>query len=144
LIFRAGIVLLLLAPAAVAQAPDSVDAPRVALSVEHVVTGGTWKVASAAGRYRAIGVSRGWEEIRHRVILEWIQVPDTAAADSLYTRLELNDALGLYGLADPKLVRRGKNWFLELKAATRPLKPYTETVLIELGPPGKIRRVRHL
>ena len=77
------------------------------------------------------------------MILEWIQVPDTAAADSLYARLELNDALGIYGLTDPKLVRRGKNWFLELKAATRPLRQYTETVLIELGPPGKVRRVRH-
>jgi hypothetical protein len=134
--------LLVLVPGAFAQAPDSVDAPAVDLGVESIVSGGVWKTSSAAGRFRAIGVSQGWEEVRHRVILEWIQDPDTNASDSIRARLDLNQALGLYGLVEPKLTRRGTLWYLSLRVARRPVSPYSETVVVELGPPGKVRRVR--
>jgi len=107
-----------------------------------MATGGRWQTEKAAGYYRAVGFSNGWEEIRHRVFLEWIREPDTKSLDSVVARVDLTGLAAAYGLAEPKLIKRGKLWALSVKASATQLTAYKQTIVFELGPPGKVRRIR--
>jgi hypothetical protein len=125
-----------------AQVPDSARFPGVDVAIEQIISGGRWQSGKATGEYRIIVVREGWEEIRRRVVLEWLQEGDRDVGVSRRQAVELNDRVNIYGLSDPQIVHRGSRWILLLKAATQPLSPYNRVVAFELGAPGQITRVR--
>jgi hypothetical protein len=122
----------------VAQRAASDSLPRVPLSVESIETGGRWQMGKSTGYYRAVGFSTGWEEIRHRVFLEWVREPDTRSLDSVIARVELTPLADAFGLVNPHLSKRGQTWRLTVKASAAPLADYNRTVVFEIGPPGKV------
>ncbi len=137
------ILIVAIPPDARAQAADSARGPRVDLSVEQVVSGGYWQVGKAAGAYRVIVVREGWEEIRRRAVVEWIEEGEAHQPDSLRRSVALNERAAVYALSDPVIIRRGAHWIVRVKAASRPLSPYNQIVEFELGTPGSVTLLRH-
>lgn len=121
-------------------AADSV--PAVPLEVEAVVSGGRWAAGSASGGYRLLVITEGWEAIRRRAVLEWIQqaeAPDDS--DTIRARVDLTQAAGMYSLTQPQIVSRGAKWYVTACAADRPYQQATVPVTLEIGAPGRVRRV---
>jgi len=54
------------------------DSVVISTGVEHVVTGGYWKVEGHDGQLRAIVVNTGWEHVTSRLVVQWLE----ARADS--------------------------------------------------------------
>jgi hypothetical protein len=124
-----------------ARAQDS-SAAAIHPSIETVVSGGVWAAGAAHGRYRVVVIMEGWETIRRRAVLQWVQ--ETESPDSVETVRafqDLTDTANAFSLGDPVLTRRTGRWYVSLRAADKPMAQYSRRVTFKLGPPGKARRI---
>ena len=143
---------LLVAAAAVAlsstlgaqQATAPPDAPTVDPSVTTVISGGQWIASdSTSGAFRVIVRSEGWEEVRHRVFVEWLE--DDAAQRTMRVRAtrELGPlAERAWSLEAPQLTHRAGRWYVTVRAAMRPLAQTTRRFAFVIGAPGEIQRTQ--
>jgi hypothetical protein len=131
------------APPAAAQDAAVVSVPRLDPSVTTVVTGGVWAAGNARGVFRLVELAEGWEEIRYRVIVEWLE--EDQERHELVIRA-VGDLSALapdqYSLTAPKLSRRRQRWYVTVRAAAGPMWAADRTVIFELAAPGALRRVR--
>ena len=114
------------------------------------MSGGAWTAGATGGRYRVIVVTEGWEEVRRRAFVEWLEERDprdaggaggAASHTAARTTADLNVSATIFALSDPRLVTHGGRWYVTACGAERPLVPYTRPVAFELGAPGRVRRV---
>jgi hypothetical protein len=116
--------------------------PSVDPSVEAIVSGGHWRAGDASGSFRLIKVTEGWDELRHRVYLQWLELPTERGATLIRASVELTPLAEVFSLGAPTLSTRQGHWYVRLGAAARPLTPMLERVTFEIGGPGVVRRVR--
>ena len=107
------------------------------------MSGGRWQAGKEAGAYRFIVTREGSEELRRRLVVEWIREGEAHQPDSLRQSVELSERAAVYALSDPVILRRGARWILRVKAALRPLSPYDHPMEFVLGSPGSVTLVRH-
>jgi hypothetical protein len=112
-------------------------------TITQVVTGGFWQVDSSRGQYRVVVLTEGWEEVRHRVFVQWL-AEDTAARE-----LDVQSSMDLaplasewWSLADPSLSLEAGSWILLVHAAAMPLEQHTAELRFRLGPPGRVAPLR--
>jgi hypothetical protein len=120
--------------------PNSVaDMPA---AVQNVVSGGWWESDSARGRYRIIEVVEGSEEVRRRVIVQWLTPRRSDRGDTVVAAVDLNEKASVYGLAGPQIAESGKEWRVTVRSASGPLQQYTDSVRFTLGRPGVATQIR--
>lgn len=118
---------------------DSIRPPALPPEVSGVVTGGTWEDHGARGIIRVVIVSEGWEEVRQRAFVQWLEEhPDRHELTVRATR-ELNGLLvGTWSLSAPTLVSRRHDWVITLQAALAPMAQPSRTVTFRLDGPGRV------
>ena len=128
-------------PAAAAAQEDSL--PPLAPSIETVLTHGHWTAAGASGAYRVIVLTEGWESVRRRVIVQWLEEDQDAQETVVRATVDLGTILtDAYSVSAPVITKRGTAWQLTVRTSDRPLAQATTPVVFTLGPPGIIRRAR--
>jgi hypothetical protein len=128
------------APAQTPSAP--VQVPVVDAAVETVVSGGTWSAGETHGRYRILVVMEGWEEVRHRAYVQWVQESESPhTAEIVRASLDLTSVAKMFGLAEPTVVARAGRWYVIVRGADRRMAEYSRRLTFELGPPGRVRRI---
>ncbi|HEX8694471.1 MAG TPA: hypothetical protein VF746_18760 [Longimicrobium sp.] len=125
-----------------AQERDTSYVARIDPAVEEVVSGGAWKAGQASGTYRLVVITEGWEAIRYRLFLQWLEVPQEPGPITIRKTVELTPLAGMFSLTGPELSLRGGRWYVTAYGADRPLAASSRRVRFELGPPGTVRRVR--
>ncbi len=118
-------------------------ADSVNTSIEAVVSGGSWEADGLYGRYRIVVVSEGWEEVRHRIVVQWL-VEDQARHDVLIqSSVDLDSIAGsFWSLNDPRLWKRRGVWLLTVKTTAMPMAQPTDSLTFELTRPGKLIKLR--
>ena len=118
-------------------------ADSVNTSIEAVVSGGSWEADGVYGRYRIVVVSEGWEEIRHRIVVQWL-VEDQARHDVLIqSSVDLASIAGsFWSLDHPRLWKRRGVWLLTVNTTEMPMAQPTDSLTFELTKPGKVTKVR--
>ena len=118
------------------------DVPDVPLSVEDVASGGRWQSGTSQGSYRVIGFAEGFEEVRHRVVVQWLQDATRDRSDSLVNTVDLNERGNVYGLASPAIVQQGSSWIVKVRSARMPMTQYDDSLTFTVGTPGIVSLVR--
>jgi hypothetical protein len=118
------------------QQTDSLDT-----SIETVISGGHWEANGTSGTYRIVVVSEGWEEVRQRVVVQWL-VEDQAQRDILIVKSAdlASVAESFWSLDEPKLWQRRGAWFLTVRTTAMPMSQPTGTLTVALGGPGRLSR----
>ena len=113
-------------------------------SIAEVVTGGAWgDAAGAHGRYRVVVVAEGWEEVRYRVFLQWLELD----SDRRDVRVRVSQDLAIlapnwWSLTSPSLSLHDGKWILSLQAAEMPMQAPDTELRFQLGPPGQVELLR--
>jgi hypothetical protein len=137
------VMLLAAAPESAAGAQGDATVPLVDPSVEAVVTRGQWSAVGASGSFRVIVVAEGWESIRRRVIVQWLEEDQDEQRTVVRAALDLGTVLtDAYSVSDPVLARQGTRWQLTVRTSDRPLAQATGRAVVVLGAPGSVRRLR--
>jgi hypothetical protein len=124
--------------------PSERAALRVDPSVNRVVSGGQWKTRAAGGSYRVIEVSQGWETVRYRVFVQWLEEGEDpeGPGDRLKAWRELGALVPhQFSLVDPQLFSEGGRWRVTVKAASGPMEQPSQTLTFVLGRPGEVRSI---
>jgi hypothetical protein len=124
--------------------PSERAALRVDPSVNRIVSGGQWKTRTAGGSYRVVEVSQGWETVRYRVFVQWLEEgedPD-GPGDRLRAWRELGALVPhQFSLVDPELSWQDGRWRVTVKAAGTPMEQPGQTLTFVLGAPGEVRTI---
>jgi hypothetical protein len=125
--------------------PSERAAARIDASVNRVVSGGQWKTRTSGGSYRLVEVAQGWENVRYRVFVQWLEEgedPD-GPGDRLKAWRELGALVpGQFSLVDPALSWQDGRWQVTVKGASTPMEQPSQTLTFILGAPGEVRAVR--
>jgi hypothetical protein len=114
--------------------------PRIDPSVQSVVSGGRWTSGKATGSLRVIEIAEGWENIRYRVFVQWLE--DTEDGARVKTSRELGPVVpDQFSLAHPQLVYQAGKWRVDLKAASRPMEQAERPLSFVVGAPGQVALV---
>jgi hypothetical protein len=113
--------------------------PRLDPSIVTVVSGGRWTLRQVGGSYRVIGVKEGWEHIRYRLFVQWLEESDGGE------RVRISREVGplvpdRYSLTDPTLKFAEGRWRLGVRAASAPMEQPSDSLTFILGTPGEIRQ----
>ena len=117
--------------------------PALDPSIETVITRGQWSANGASGSYRIVVLVSGWEEVSHRVIVQWLEEDQAARTTVVRAAVDLGSILPeAYSLTDPIVRKQGTAWVLSIRSSDRPLARPNGTAVLVLGPPGRVRRLR--
>ena len=129
-------------PARAQEASVPARAPVVDAAVESAVRGGTWSTGSARGRYRILVVMEGWEEVRHRAFLQWVQESASPnSPETIRASVDLTEIADMFSVGEPILVARGGRWYAAVRGTDRPMAQYSRRLTFALGPPSEVRLV---
>jgi hypothetical protein len=80
------------------------DPNRLDPSVSAVLTGGYWTSAKAAGRFRVIVTSEGWEHVGSEVTIQWLQ-EDSTSRGLIIARSTRVDQItaGIFSIGQPTM-----------------------------------------
>jgi len=121
------------------------DAHRVVqtlpIPIEEVVSGGSWKTRTAEGTFRLVQTGEGWETVRHRVFVQWLEESQEHRRVTVRRTIELEPPPQVFSVADPQLVSRNGVWYAIVRTASRPLAQFDQEIAFELGAPGIARRM---
>jgi hypothetical protein len=120
---------------------DSRSVADMPAAVQNVVSGGWWESDSVRGRYRIVEVIEGSEEVRHRVIVQWLTALRSDRGDTVIAALDLNEKASVYGLAGPLIEQSGKEWRVRARSPSGPLRQYADSIRFTLGRPGVATQV---
>lgn len=136
--------MLLVAGAASPSGAQAVDPlPSIDPTIESVITRGQWTAGEATGAFRIIVLAEGWESIRRRVIVQWLEEDQDEQANVIRAALDLGTILPTaYSISDPIVTRQGTVWQLTVRTSDRPLAQLTGRAVFVLGAPGTVRRLR--
>ena len=114
------------------------DSVVISTGVEHVVTGGYWKVEGHDGQLCAIVVNTGWEHVTSRLVVQWLE----ARADShdIVVRQSLSvDAIppNQWSLGVPRFVMTAGGPYLRI-SGTQAYTLAEKSWRFRLGRPGSI------
>jgi hypothetical protein len=129
---------------AVVMDPSERAATRVDPSVNRVVSGGQWKTRTTGGSYRVVEVTQGWETVRYRVFVQWLEEGEDpeGPGDRLKAWRELGALVPhQFSLVDPELSWRDGRWQVTVKAATAPMEQPSQRLTFVLGAPGEVRGI---
>jgi hypothetical protein len=136
------VVLLFGSTPAVAQSAGTADSLHLGAEVTTVVSGGDWKVRERHGTIRVIELSEGWEEIRYRIVVQWLEMDSERHSIRVVRSVSLNNvAPDWYSLASPSLITRNDHLMLAVKGAREPMQNVESRLMFLIGPPGELRRV---
>lgn len=115
--------------------------PRIDPIVQTVVSGGRWKSGNGAGSFRVVEIAEGFERVRYRVFIQWLEDTEDGV------RIKLSRELGplvpdQYSLTKPQLVYRGGKWHVDLQAATRPMEQADRALSFVVDAPGQVTLVQ--
>ena len=111
--------------------------------IRRVTSGGSWRSESLAGGFRIIEAMEGWEEVRHRVIVEWVSVPEDREDSVISRYVDLATVAGRwFSLYEPEVTSRDGKTYLTVQAMNAPMGPEKGTLTFELGAPGEIKPVK--
>ena len=131
-----------LSGSASAQARSRATVPPIDPRITKLVAAGYWEAGARHGFFRAVELSEGWEEIRRRVVVQWLADAEERGPAVVVASQELRDrAQGVWSVSDPELALRRGRWFLTVKTTARPLEQPSGTREFELGSPGRLRAV---
>ena len=115
-------------------------APRIDPSVQSVVSGGRWTAGKATGSLRVIEIAEGWENVRYRVFVQWLE--DTEDGARIRTSRDLGPLVpNQFSLTNPQLVYKAGSWRVDLKAASRPMERPERPLSFVVGAPGQVTLV---
>lgn len=125
-------------------APAQEDSlPTLDTRIETVVTRGHWTSGEASGAYRVIVLTEGWESIRRRVIVQWLEEDQDAQETVVRAVVDLGTILtDAYSVSAPVITKEGAAWRLTVRTSQRPYAQMTRPVVFTLGAPGTVRRIR--
>jgi hypothetical protein len=112
------------------------------IPIATVVSGGSWKTSTTEGTFRLIETSEGWETIRRRVFVQWLEVSQERRRVTVRRTIELQPRPEVFSMSDPRLVLRNGVWYATVRTASRPLAQPDQEAAFELGGPGTARRMR--
>jgi hypothetical protein len=123
-----------------AQNSSAPTVPRIDPSIRAVVSGGYWKTDKATGTFRIVETVEGYEELRYRVYVQWLE---NVGGE---TRVRLSREIGplvpeQFSLKDPQLALQDGKWQVIVRAANAPMKQADHSLSFTLGPPGEITPV---
>ena len=137
------LVLFLGAAPLAAQAAPSAGSLALATNITAVVSGGAWRTGAARGTLRVVELSEGWEAVRHRIVVQWLE-EDPARHEVRVRRAVALDSVApeWFSLASPTLGMRNGRTILSVVAAAAPLERPTVRLSFVVGAPGEIRLLR--
>ena len=94
----------------------------------------------ASGSYRVIEVKEGWEHVRYRLFVQWLEESEDAE------RVRVSREVGTlvpdrYSLTEPTLTFVEGRWRVGVNAASSPMETPSEALTFILGAPGEIRQL---
>ena len=117
--------------------------PVIDPSIETVITRGYWTAGEASGSFRVLEIAEGWESIRRRVIVQWLEQDQEAQATVVRAAVDLSTILtSAYSISEPVITKQGTAWHLTVRTSDQPLTQPTNRAVFALGTPGTVRRVR--
>lgn len=126
-----------------AQSPRA-TVPLIDPGVYELMTGGYWKNERQSGTIRVVVLMEGWEAIRHRMFVQWIEERSEAHEARLVATREVADVVSnCYSLVSPSLSLKGGRWILVAKASSAPMKRTSQNISIVLGAPGELTPLKH-
>ena len=141
-IFAASCAIVFLAVPVAAQSTRGDTLPTVDPRVEAVVSGGSWVQGTRRGRYRIIVATEGWEAIRRRAFVQWIEEGGGAGEpERVHAVRDLTSMTDFFALAEPVLQLQGAHWTVTLQGAAQPMGEYAYPVRFILGVPDSVRVV---
>ena len=107
--------------------------PPLPVNLTQVKMGAYWEKGEASGFVRFSTFENGYDNIWHRVVLEWIQSPDSAQAVSkVISRVALDKIPKVWSVGDAKFVREGGKNLIRFKATNSYAPENTSVFTIEL------------
>ena len=135
------------AVALAAQAPAAAQQPAAGVPVldariATVRTGGYWEAGGQRGYYRAVELQDGWEEIRRRVLIQWLAVPAERGEATVVATVALQGPPEIWALSDPELALHETKWRVTVRTAAAPFEQPSGSLDYELGAPGEVHAIR--
>jgi hypothetical protein len=113
--------------------------PSLDVGVASVHSGGRWESPGRSGYFRVVEIEEGWEEVRHRVFVQWIEESPEHRTRSIRAVQEIGTRLGAWSVSGPQLVRRGAVWYAAVRVADAPIAQPSRTVMVRIGRPGELQ-----
>jgi hypothetical protein len=121
-----------------AQSEAETALPAIDASLTTVLVRGYWKEGAAKGSYRVVEITEGSEEIRRRVIVQWLSETSESEASVVASR-EIGPLAGnVWSTSDPDLVLVKGHWYLTVCTTSQPMGQPDGTLRVGLGAPGKL------
>ena len=121
-----------------AQSETETSVPAIDASLTTVLVRGYWEDGAAKGSYRVVEISEGSEEIRRRVIVQWLSETSESEASVVASR-EIGPLAGnVWSTSDPELVLVKGHWYLTVRTTSQVMGQPDGTLRVALGAPGKL------
>ena len=121
-----------------AQSGADTSVPEIDPSLTKVLVAGYWEDGEARGSYRVVEISEGSEEIRRRVVVQWLSESAEEDASVVASRAIAPLAGNVWSMSDPDLVLTKGHWYLTVRTTSRSMGQPNGRLRVELGAPGKL------
>ena len=121
-----------------AQAGANTAVPGIDPSLTKVLVAGYWEDGAARGSYRVVEISEGLEEVRRRVVVQWLSDPAEEEARVVASRALGPLAGNVWSVSDPDLLLVKGRWYVTARTTSRSTGQPDGRLRVALGPPGKL------
>ena len=121
-----------------AQSGADTAVPDIDPSLTKVVVAGYWEAGGTTGSYRVVEISEGSEEIRRRVVVQWLSDASESEPRVVASRAMGPLAGNVWSVSDPELVLVKGHWYVTVRTTSRSMGQPDHTLRVGLGAPGKL------
>ncbi len=93
------------------------EPPQLPPNLDQVKTGAYWEEGEKSGFVRFCSFERGFEHVRHQIVIEWTLSPaDHDDEISVLTRKVVKEIPDRWSVGEARFVQKGKKQFIEFSA----------------------------
>lgn len=116
------------------------DPPDIPADLVQVKTEGQWQDGDTKGFLRFSAFERGFDNVRHQVVIEWIQVPASANdKPRVVSRLTINDIPDAWSVGDATIALKEGRTFIHFEATNSYLPEKHAKFSIDIQGVGKAK-----
>ncbi len=94
------------------------EPPKLPPDLDQVKTGAYWEEGEKRGFVRFVTFVRGFENIRHKIVIEWTHTPvDPNKGLSVLSRVVVKDIPDVWSVGEATFLHKDKKQFIDFSAA---------------------------
>ena len=116
------------------------DNPKLPANLVQVKSGASWEKGEKEGFVRFCAFERGFDHVRHKMLIEWIQVPSSPEGElAVVSRVVVKEIPDIWSIGEAKFSQKDEKYFIRFSATNTYLLDEHVDYSIQLLDVGKVK-----